>query len=433
MWDAAPAGGNWTERATTMRAHRWCLFVEGIELDSASNRLAAGYALAAMGEGKFYANWQPPRIEDALTALVFGFMRHAPSEICLDPWLSTILRRPITTHGLELSDFWPQFDSSFEAQDRTEPDLVFDASDGEPLVVVVECKPGYRMHNVEQLVRETVDVGKSEPTRRLALIAVGADVSPHAELQNWQLAVRSGLDDQGLGDMAVEVRHASWASLGDHVEKAATSEPIFARYASDLLQQLRLNALLGYKGAPLLDDLTEMNLSNAVIAFNRLIASARQFFLTLHDQPSFRETGLRPLGRSHQMRRNGASTAVAQPEEQFQVDTLMGNYRCEHWDPDFGAFVTFYFPKGEQPLIQAGIFVSPEPENLVWSYTFTDGEEDIDDPRLSGLDQSEFPWQAAADLVQVVYAERPWSGSGGDADVAWTAAKLSVLSKALNG
>jgi hypothetical protein len=44
---------------------------------------------------KFFSRWQPVRDEDHLTALVFGFLRHAPAVAGIDAWLTLTLCRPV--------------------------------------------------------------------------------------------------------------------------------------------------------------------------------------------------------------------------------------------------------------------------------------------------------------------------------------------------
>jgi hypothetical protein len=72
-------------------------------------------ATAALAPGweamTLYAIWQPLDNEDQRTALVFGFLRHAPPEHGLSPWLTDILGRRVTAKALEPEDFWPGYTS----------------------------------------------------------------------------------------------------------------------------------------------------------------------------------------------------------------------------------------------------------------------------------------------------------------------------------
>jgi hypothetical protein len=44
---------------------------------------------------KYFSGWQPLVHEDQYTALLFGFMRHAPAALALSPWLSGLFGRPV--------------------------------------------------------------------------------------------------------------------------------------------------------------------------------------------------------------------------------------------------------------------------------------------------------------------------------------------------
>ena len=91
----------------------------------------------------FFTHWQPLHNEDAHTALVFGYLRHAPAKHGLEPWLTATIARPVTAPELEHGSFWPAYLSGHEGQQRTFPDLGFDANDGGQLLVLVEVKPGF--------------------------------------------------------------------------------------------------------------------------------------------------------------------------------------------------------------------------------------------------------------------------------------------------
>ena len=96
-----------------------------------------------MAKGKFYANWQPVRRarEDVVTALCFGFLRHVPPDACLIPWLTEVLgAETLAADPLTLEAFWPDYPSSIDGSVRTQPELVFEVRDPDPLLVVVENK-----------------------------------------------------------------------------------------------------------------------------------------------------------------------------------------------------------------------------------------------------------------------------------------------------
>jgi hypothetical protein len=126
----------------------------------------------------FLSRWQPLRDEDAHTALVFGFLRHAPTAVALDRWLRSTLARPVSAVPLPETSFWPTFSSIVRGSQYTEPELVFAADDGAQLTVIVEVKPGYDMFNLAQLSREVIDVANETDARRIACVMVGADLGP---------------------------------------------------------------------------------------------------------------------------------------------------------------------------------------------------------------------------------------------------------------
>src|SRR5438045_2454534 len=125
----------------------------------------------------FLARWQPLHHEDAHTALVFGFFRHAPTHAALDVWLSRALGRPVTAEPFDRSCFWPTFASVIAGSQYTVPELVLPTDDGAPLTVVIEVKPGYDMHAAEQIGREMIDVAHDSRLERIACVMVGADLS----------------------------------------------------------------------------------------------------------------------------------------------------------------------------------------------------------------------------------------------------------------
>jgi hypothetical protein len=89
---------------------------------------------------KFFATWQPLHNEDAHTALAFGFMRHAPTEEALAPWLAEVLGREVTPEPLEHENFWPTYGSVVESSQWTEPEI------GRARLVVRLCgRRGHRL------------------------------------------------------------------------------------------------------------------------------------------------------------------------------------------------------------------------------------------------------------------------------------------------
>jgi hypothetical protein len=114
---------------------------------------------------KYFSVWQRLVDEDHHTALVFGFMRHAPREAALNPWLSEVLGRPVEAESLSLMSFWPRLPSVMENTFWTEPELMFAASDPEPLLVVVEVKPGFGGFTLDQIKHEVIALRRTSGRR----------------------------------------------------------------------------------------------------------------------------------------------------------------------------------------------------------------------------------------------------------------------------
>jgi len=162
---------------------------------------------------KFDSHWQPLRNEDAHTAMVFGFLRHAPTSFALDPWLAEVLDRPAVGEPLDVSSFWPHYVSSEDDRAFTEPDVVIQADDGQPLLVVVEVKPAYGQHTADQLAREAVDAARQGKPERIAVVLVGADLGAPPELSAWESHAREALVADDMAEIALEFRYSSWARL----------------------------------------------------------------------------------------------------------------------------------------------------------------------------------------------------------------------------
>jgi hypothetical protein len=285
---------------------------------------------------KLYQHWLPLELEDHQTALVFNALRHLPARQALEPWLSQALERPVTAGPLEVENFWPRLPSIIEGSTITEPELVFDADDGRPLLVVIENKPWVGGHTLDQITREAVDAAAAKNPKRVALVMVGADVSPPMDLADWRKQVADALRAHGL-KAQVELRYSSWAEIGRVLVACAEHEPAWARYIEDVTAQLRFHSLLGYEGAPLFDDIdTPLTVPKAVDAFNRTILAVRAFYLSLHGQSGFKALG---FPGPYRLSRDGTGTS---PESHwFEASFVLSSYRRERWPKRLGAFVAF--------------------------------------------------------------------------------------------
>src|SRR6266849_8616996 len=187
----------------------------------------------------FYSRWQTLIDEDRHTALVFGFFRHAPVSIALEPWLTQVLARPVRPQPLRPGSFWPVLPSIVAGWTSTEPELVFDASDDVgPLKVVVEVKPGSEMHTFEQISREVLDVATVTGASRIALVMIGADLGPPATTVDWPSRLAAEVLRRGLA-VETETGYSSFALIGEIVAAAADANPDWKAYAEDVSAQLK--------------------------------------------------------------------------------------------------------------------------------------------------------------------------------------------------
>lgn len=311
----------------------------------------------------------------------------------------------------------------------TFPELVFEAEDDDGAFhVVIEVKPGSGMHTEQQLAREVVDTAHGAPANRIALIAVGADPGVPIDQPQWRAAVDAALLLYGPEGATARVHYSSWAQLGDHIGAVAAAVPALAIYAEDVIAQMRFKGMLGYKGAPVYDDLQgELNIVNAFELVNRAATSARQFFRFLHDTPSFRAIGLESYWNRFEMRRNGTSASLSQDEEWFQVSMYMSAYRKPGWADGAGAFATFYFAAdGKDPLLQVGAFTTSWHELLV-EYDYSETVDELTDNRLAAYPGPDLAVKAAGENSEWLYDERPWLPPRQQhSDVTWAVRRLEA-------
>jgi len=162
------------------------------------------------------------------------------------------------------------------------------------------------------------------------------------DVAEWQQEICGGVAaTAGVSDVEVELTYASFASLGQAADSCAKSKPEWGPYAEDVNAQLRVKGLLRYDGAPVLDDLENLTIPNAVEAFNRSIKAARAFFLELHSHARFPDLDLAPLRKEHAMFRNGGSETLTRPVEWFETTVAMTVYKRKNWDPQRWVFVCF--------------------------------------------------------------------------------------------
>jgi hypothetical protein len=376
---------------------------------------------------KFFANWQPLNNEDAHTALVFGFLRHAPPGEALDPWLSDVLDQEVRVEELQRTDFWPRYPA--EDQNVTEPDLAFPvrAENEDNTWVIIEAKPHYHQHIATQLIREAVDTARHTGATRVALIMVGADLGGPAERPVWEEQINEVLGES-IGGVSAQLAYSSWARLGLHIWRCGEAAPLFGRYAEDVLEHLRIKALLGYNGAPVFEGLETMSVPNVVQGFNRVVRSARQFFLALHSDSRFQAAGFRPIGnRGFEMLSDATSSVVTQYEDWFMTSTLVSPYSNTIWKSGQGAFAGFYFDDEEAYLV-GGAFCTPA--QGPFAFAFGESEDlaiaDLSDAGLRGSVAPELDQASRGRQYEFRYGTRIWGTGKPEEDLEWTLGCLTA-------
>jgi len=372
----------------------------------------------------FYSRWQPLVDEDRHTALVFGFLRHAPVELALNPWLSTVLERPVDAAPLEASSFWPSLPSVVAGSEWTEPELVFDADDGRPLKIIIEVKPGHDMHHLSQLVREVIDVAAHSGTERAAIVMVGADLGRPASTTSWDAEIARAAAAAGVS-LEAELRYSSFALLGKVIRRAGDTANDWRPYSTDVVAQLHRKGLLGYEGAPMLDDLEGLTRRNAVEAFNRVTKAARQFFLQLHSESAFLGSGLRPeLGSGYvapRMLRDGRSDTLTAKEEWFESRLFLSIYGHQELGENERAFVGFDLVNGvsdEIEIIVGRCEGYPTEGIYRLAEALADEQASIADPRLR--------FEAKSGKAHWIYDRRPWLPDLASEDLVWVVSRAAA-------
>lgn len=378
---------------------------------------------------KFLSNWQPLINEDRHTALLFGFMRHAPAASALNPWLSRVLGRSAEAEPLGQHEFWPNLRSVVPGSVSTQPELLLRANDGAPLTVVIEVKPGYGMLQLGQICREVVDTASATGAARIACVMVGADLGPPMHLGAWLDDVTRSLREH-LPDQTVEaeLRYASFASLGQAARECADRRPEWRAYADDVVAQLRQKGLLGYDGAPMLEDLDGLTIPNVVEGFNRSILAARDFFLQLHGQPRFADLGLSPYQAAHKMLRDGGSEVPSQPVKWFKTTVAMCLYKRHGWAPTRVVFACFDLLGRDSSHADLCVGASDVTGSHTYGFAKAEPDQDLAHPVLSGA-APELPETKAGPDGQWRFDRRPWTPGHADEDIDWALSRLASAAR----
>jgi hypothetical protein len=380
---------------------------------------------------KFYSVWQPVRNEDALTAMTFGFLRHAPVEHGLTPWFTDALGRAVSASGLAVSDFWPSHWPAAGTHTRTEPDLAVLVSDGHPLLVIVEAKLDFGGHGFEQIRREVIDAAAHTGRERIELVMVGADRGAPAVTHGWEDRLKAELVGAGLGHVQAKLRYCSWARLGRFIDACAMPQraPDWRTYANDVLYQMRERGLLGYNGGPMTSDLDELTAVNAVKVFNRIVTNALQLLRDLTGSPRFTEAGYTaPNGtQSFWMGRDAYSEALNAPIQNYITRMLFFAARKPHWPAGSGVFVAFDLAHPDELQLEVGAYHYAVTGAVTSADAYANSHpNDPRRPALAGRDRAALP-EASADGTggEWVYAMRPWRESEDpDGDINWVLDRL---------
>ncbi len=372
----------------------------------------------------FYSHWQPLVDENAHTALAFGFFRHAPTALALNPWLTKVLDREVTADTIQPANIWPPYPSIVEGWTSTEPDVVFRAHDGEPLTVVIEAKPGHGRQSLDQITREAVDVSRNDGCGRVACVMLAADLGPPMPVCEWRDNVRKELAAHGLGDVAYELHYASWASVGSAIQHCGRTSPNWALYAEDVVEQLRLNVLMGYDGAPSVEGLEGgLTMRNAVELYYRMLEAGRQLYLAVHGQKRFEELALRPYWASHRILRDGFAEAPAAGGNAFATTVLLSLYRKAAWSKGQNVFVSIDLSSSDEPelVTGAGLLLQESNPSTANRWAWADEPSGLlGDERLDAADKAVFPHAAEFEPgAKWIYDTRPWIERRGEADISW--------------
>jgi hypothetical protein len=373
----------------------------------------------------FLSYWQPLKDEDAHTALVFGFLRHAPAQAALDPWLSRTLDRDVSAEPLERSCLWPIVPAVTPGFQYTEPELVLTAHDGAgELIVVVEVKPGYDMFSLEQIRREVIDVAHDRDALRVACVMIGADLARPPSTTGWLQKVLEAAQIHLHRLPDVELVYSSFAQLGQVIAECGGKLPEWSRYAADVNAQLLRKGLLGYKGAPMIDDLEGLTVPNAVEVYNRAVRAARQFLLQLHAQSGFEELGLKPPpGWNFRMQRDDPSQVLTEDEFSFTTTVFFSEYESKRdaFPKGARAFVAFDLlgRDGDETAILAGYASCLNMDDLAVG-RFASAIRDTE------LVDNDRPWSENASFHSAVWRfdRRPWHSGQADEDIAWALDRL---------
>lgn len=355
--------------------------------------------------------WQRADSEDERTALVFGFLRHAPVDVALQPLLEGILGVAVRVDPLERRHFWPAFPSG---SGRVIPDLCFPAAvAGERAMVVVEAKRTTEPHPRVQIRAEAAAAARDSSRPDLVVVLT---VGSRGDIGDLTPVVQEAV---GEGVRGVH-EHVPWTRLGDFIGSVA--DPAWAVYADDVLDRLRRYGLMRDPARPTLPP--GVTPQAAVEAVNRLTLSAHDFLVDVDDR----------IGRP-------ASCGLAQGQV-WRTGTSEGRDRLPVWRTQgvvYGAWARRDWDDRQRVLVAVDLVAPDGPLVLVgpaWAKNgyltpmMLEGSETVL-PSHRGLDQLALhfgqrrAYMGRTEMRDFRFVSRPWSQEPA-ADREWLRAEFHL-------
>lgn len=203
---------------------------------------------------------------------------------------------------------------------------------------------------------------------------------------------------------------------------APSPRPTGCRYAKDVVEQLILNVLMGYDGAPAFDDLEQLTITSVAEGFRRTLDAARRFLLALHDQPRFKETELRPYWDSHRILRDGVSER-SPTAESFGTNAIFSLYRLDGWPKSHAVLAGIYLGEKESAQITVALGDVTEDGDRVadrWAHS-GDPEPGEDLGALANVEPANFPYLVTYNPGAVWAYDSAWARREGPRLDAWQA------------
>jgi hypothetical protein len=248
-------------------------------------------------------------------------------------------------------------------------------------------------------------------------------------LPAWRSEVAAAVAGALGRPVEVELAYSSFRDLGRAVTACAAAEPTWRLYADDVLGHLHREGIVGYDGAPMLDDLGPLNLRSAGEAFNRAVRQAR-----LLAQAVVADDGYRALGLPSQvdLLRGGNTGRISTTGASwFEHRSFLVVLRPPLAPEGAGAYVLFgvdLTPPDERPaeLVAGAARLSCTPPET-WYHLHRRVVALSPEPPLLGHEAPELPEASTTPkIAEWRLDRRPWAPSEGDEDVRWCVSRLGA-------